>query len=63
MKAENLKHPFVLYAIVTIFLRLFGKVKNRPNNEKILLITSFTSWNGRRNRPALSPHKTAGGGV
>jgi hypothetical protein len=40
---------------------VFIKVKNRPKNEKILLITSFTSWNGRRDRPAISPHKTAGG--
>jgi hypothetical protein len=63
MKAENLKHPFVLYAIVTIFLRLYIYLKIRPKKEKILLITSFTGWNGRRERPALCPDKMAGGGV
>jgi hypothetical protein len=38
-------------------------LKNRPKKEKIFIITSFTGWNGRGDRPALSPHKTAGGGV
>ncbi len=64
MKAENLKHPFVLYAIVTIFLRLFIEIKKSPKKrENFINYIIFTSWYGRRDRPALSPHKTAGGGV
>jgi hypothetical protein len=35
MKAENLKHPFVLYAIVTIFLQLFIKIKNSPKKREV----------------------------
>jgi hypothetical protein len=31
--------------------------------KKKILITSFTGWNGKRNRLALSPHKMVGGGV
>jgi len=50
MKAENLKHPFVFYAIVTIFLRLFIKIKNFPPKKEnfISYIIYRLEWTTRQ---------------